>query len=268
MGITQDQAGGAEEARSVAEDWARELAAAPWSSKASRVADILERRIAEGKHLPGSPVVETEVSQGLKVSRNTVREAFRLLTYQGLLQHTPGKGVSVHDPDSADVRDLYRLRRAVQPAVLRSLEGLEPNLVMVRAAVASAAASPDTEWRELGTANLHFHQAMTALSGSKRLVEVLNRALAELRLVFYAVPDLREFHLAYRSRNAALLELMEAHRFVAAADELTRYLHDAEADLLAAQARARQARRTEADAREAERLAAKAAAKAARRPAY
>ncbi|MBT2477185.1 GntR family transcriptional regulator [Streptomyces sp. ISL-94] len=216
-----------------AEDWADELARLGWSSKAEHVARILRKRIAEGKHLPDDRLSEEEISKGVKVSRNTLREAFRLLAHEGLVEHRLNQGVFVRKLSLIDVVDLYRLRRVVQPAVIRDLKGREVDLSRVRAAVVAAdAAGSAADWRVLGTANLHFHQALTALAGSTRLDALMSRVLAELRLVFYAVPDLREFHVAYRARNGKILELIAVGEYVKAANAMTAYLRDAERDLV------------------------------------
>ena len=47
----------------------------------------------------------------LRVSRNTLREAFRLLSHEGLLVHELHRGVFVRELDEADLVDLYRLRQ-------------------------------------------------------------------------------------------------------------------------------------------------------------
>ncbi|WP_380282934.1 GntR family transcriptional regulator [Kitasatospora purpeofusca] len=220
-------------AGSEVEDWAEELAQAGWSSKAEHVAAILRRRIAEGKHLPDVRLPEDTISKGLKVSRNTLREAFRLLAHEGIVEHRHGQGVFVRRLSVADVVDLYRLRRVVQPAVIRDLKGRAVDLGQVRAAVEEfEAAGPGADWRVLGTANLRFHLALTALAGSRRLDGLMSRVLAELRLVFYAVSDLREFHVAYGARNRKILELIDAGALAKAANEMTSYLRDAERDLV------------------------------------
>nr|BEK70533.1 GntR family transcriptional regulator [Kitasatospora purpeofusca] len=220
------------------EDWAEELARAGWSSKAEHVAAILRRRIAEGKHRPDLRLPEDRISKGLKVSRNTLREAFRLLAHEGAVEHRHGQGVFVRRLTVADVVDLYRLRRVVQPAVIRDLKGRTVDLGRVRAAVEAseaaglAAVGPEADWRALGTANFRFHLALTELAGSRRLDDLMNRVLAELRLVFYVATDLRAFHMTYGARNRRILELIDAGAFAKAANEMNSYLRDAERDLV------------------------------------
>ena len=81
------------------------------SSTAERVADIMRDRITDGSLAPGSRLPEDAVGSALGVSRNTLREAFRLLVHEGLAVAEFNRGVFVRRLTAADVVDLYRVRR-------------------------------------------------------------------------------------------------------------------------------------------------------------
>src|SRR5687768_14230783 len=76
---------------------------------------MLRRQIADGKLLPGTKLREEAVSAAFAISRNTVREAFRLLAHERLLEHTLHRGVFVRTLTADDVREIYTTRRLVQP---------------------------------------------------------------------------------------------------------------------------------------------------------
>lgn len=206
------------------------------SSSAERVADILRRRITEGALRPGTQLSEELLKEALQVSRNTLREAFRLLTHEGLLVHRMHRGVFVPDLTEADVVDLYRLRRVLECDVVRSLEDLAADrLQPLRDDVArgeTAAAAGD--WVEVGTANMWFHRHLVGLAKSSRLDEITGRLLAELRLLFHIIATPQALHEPYIERNRALLDLLEAGEYQQAADQLNQYMLDSEAGLLAA----------------------------------
>lgn len=206
------------------------------SSTAERVADVLRRRITEGDLPPGTRLSEEHLVAALRVSRNTLREAFRLLTHEGLLVHELHRGVFVPELDASGLVDLYRLRRAIECDVVRSLEEVDPDrLRPLFDDVATARAAVEREdWVAVGTANMRFHSHLVALAGSRRMDDVTERLLAELRLAFHAVASPRVLHLPYVERNAALLDLVVAGRFATAAVELEGYLRDSEAQLLQA----------------------------------
>ncbi len=214
---------------------AAEVAELDRSSTAERVAEVLRRRITDGDLPPGSRLSEEQLVQVLRVSRNTLRESFRLLTHEGLLVHQLHRGVFVRVLDADDLVDLYRLRRAVECAVVRALPELDPAALrpLEDDVTAAERAAEDGDWRAVGTANMRFHSHLVALAGSRRLDEVTARLLAELRLAFSAVASPAELHAPYVGRNRALLALLGRGEVEHAARELDGYLDDSLAELLA-----------------------------------
>ncbi|MFF7439034.1 FCD domain-containing protein [Streptomyces sp. NPDC008122] len=209
------------------------------TSTAERVADILRTRIAEGFFPPGVRLSEESIGGALGVSRNTLREAFRLLTHERLLVHELNRGVFVRVLDVGDVDDIYRTRRLVECAVVRGL-GQPPFAVDALAAVVAegeAAARAD-DWTGVSTANIHFHRELVALAGSARTDELMRGVLAELRLAFHVVDDPRALHEPYLRRNREILDALRAGERASAERLLARYLDDSRARVVAAYARA------------------------------
>lgn len=207
-------------------------------STAESVAGILRTQIMEGVFPPGSRLPEEAIASALGVSRNTVREAFRLLCHESLAVHELNRGVSVAVPTAADVMDLYRVRRTIEAAAARMVSVAEAEAVKaVREAVeAGRRAAKGRQWAAVGTADLAFHAAIVTLAGSSRLDEMMRRILAELRLVFHVMADPERFHAPYLNRNDQIAALLERGDGDAAAAELLVYLNDAEAQLLQAYA--------------------------------
>jgi DNA-binding GntR family transcriptional regulator len=206
------------------------------SSTAERVADVLRRRITEGDLPPRTHLSEEQLSEVMRVSRNTLREAFRLLTHEGLLAHQMHRGVFVRELDEGDLVDLYRLRRTIECGVVRSLDDLDPDLVrrLHDDVEAGEAAATTADWTSVGTANMRFHRDLVGLAGSPRINEVTERLLAELRLAFHTAASPQRLHESYVGRNRALLDLLAAGQFAHAAEALERYLDDSLAELLEA----------------------------------
>lgn len=212
------------------------------SSTAERVAEILRLHVTEGRLLPGTRLSEEGIGAALGVSRNTLREAFRLLTHEGLLVHEFNRGVFVRGLTADDVRDLYRVRRILETAALHRVppqgaggpEG-EGRLSTVRDAVVEGErAARQRRWVDVGTANMHFHQALAGLAGSPRVDDIMRQLLAELRLVFHVMDAPRAFHQPYLAVNRQILEQLEAGDSPAAEETLAAYFDAAEAQLLAA----------------------------------
>lgn len=204
------------------------------SSTAERVADKLRTSVLDGDIKPGQQLNEKALGEALRVSRNTLREAFRLLTHERLLVHEYSKGVFVRRPDAADVVDLYAARRVIECGAIRRWPDADDRARQtVRDAVRlGLAARAEDDWTGVGTANVKFHQALTALAGSARLDEEVKRLLAELRLAFHVMGDHEDFYRGYLPQNQSIVEHLDAGLVRQAEDALLAYLHQAENHLV------------------------------------
>ncbi|MBB5789329.1 GntR family transcriptional regulator [Jiangella mangrovi] len=221
-------------------DWMGELAvdraALGRSSTAQRVAEILRARITEGLLPPGTRLSEDAIGTALGVSRNTLREAFRLLLHERLATHELGRGVFVRVLDATDVADLYRVRRLLESAALRNAPHAPPGaMARLEAALAEgAAAAAEERWRDVGTANMHVHQAIAGLAGSPRIDDIMRQLLAELRLAFHIMDAPKTFHAPYQKRHGQIADLLRAGQIELAERALDEYLNDAERQLIEA----------------------------------
>lgn len=202
------------------------------TSTAERVADVLRDRIAEGFFPPGTRLSEDSVKGALGVSRNTLREAFRLLTHERLLVHKLNRGVFVRVVTVDDLNDIYRVRALVECGAVRGLGKPPYPLEAVESAVlAGESAAQARAWQDLSTANIRFHQGIVALAGSPRADELMRGVLAELRLVFHVMDDPRRFHAPYLVRNRHILEVLQSGDAVEGERLLASYLEDSRLQL-------------------------------------
>ncbi|MEU5051659.1 GntR family transcriptional regulator [Streptomyces sp. NPDC021096] len=198
-------------------------------STAQRVAATLRDRIEDGGLPPGTQLSEEALGRELGVSRNTLREAFRLLVHESLVVHLLNRGVFVRVLEPADVIDIYRVREALETAGVRAAATAAAALrEAVETAVTQAErAAAAGDWREVGSADLRFHRALAALAGSERIDAAMDRLMAELRLAFHEMPSPRRFHEPFVARNRALAQLLANGEHGRAEAELTGYLDDA-----------------------------------------
>jgi DNA-binding GntR family transcriptional regulator len=214
----------------------RERPALTHASTAGRVTDILRTHITQGLLPPGTRLSEEAIGRALGVSRNTLREAFALLSHERLAVHHMNRGMFVPTLTREDVSEVYTLRRLVEGGAARLAGTAGP---AARQAVSDAVDSAEAyaaagQWLDVRTADLRFHQAIAGLVGSSRVDELMRRALAELRLIFYAMESPEEFHRPYLERNRSIAESVMRGDGETAERELLRYLTDAEAQILAA----------------------------------
>jgi DNA-binding GntR family transcriptional regulator len=205
------------------------------SSTSEQAADAIRRHITEGGIRPGAQLREEAVAAALGVSRNTVREAFRALSREGLVEHTLHRGVFVREVSAHDVADIYRTRRLLEPLGLRAAAD-RPSAVralvdIVSRAEAAAAAG---DWASVGTADIAFHRSLIGACDSVRVNRLFDQLFAELRLAFAVIDSARALHEPYVTRNRHMTALIGARAVDEACVELDSYLLDAERQILAA----------------------------------
>lgn len=195
------------------------------------VADVLRSRIAAGELPPGTKLSEQQLADSMQVSRNTLREAFTMLSIESVVTRYPNRGVFVASPDADAVREIYSVRRMLEPAAVQW--GPELDLPRLDAVIADARAARSRGIvAQMAAANQDFHQSLVAMSGSVQLQQMMGRVLAEMRLVFHSMRSEPDFHSRYVEENASLVVLLRAGRRAEAADALRGYLDAAEAELL------------------------------------
>lgn len=205
------------------------------SALAPRLAETIRNKLIDGKLKPGQRLSEPALSADLQVSRNSLREAFRLLTKEGLLRHEPNRGVFVATPSMASIIDIYRVRRIIECRAIAQAYPKHPAVGRMRAAVEEArAAGGRSDWETVGSANMLFHAAIVDLADSQRLNAFYIQIAAELRLSFGLLDSPELLHAPYIELNAAILEKLDAGKTQEAAAALEAYLLQSERTVLAA----------------------------------
>ena len=105
-------------------------------SIADQVAGILRQQILDGELRPGTALPEIPLATSLGVSRNTMREAVRILALEGLLKRNIHRGVTVAQLSIKDVQEIYDLRRMVEVQAILAAKDRPPEIMQqLRAAV-------------------------------------------------------------------------------------------------------------------------------------
>ena len=92
-----------------------------------QIIDAIRNAIVEGRFRPGDKIPEAELAEQLGVSRTPVREAFKLLEQQGLIEIRSKHGTYVASMNRAEAEDGLHVRAALEAlAVRQALERLSP----------------------------------------------------------------------------------------------------------------------------------------------
>ena len=136
--------------------------------------------------LPGSAVSEIETSNKYNVSRTPVRDAFKALASEGLLEVVPHVGTFVSYIDIREISDILFLREVVEQAVLRILATTytQAQILKIRLAlneqqklIQQMSSFTPEEQKEAGTRFLvldnQFHELLFSLAGKKKIWDML-----------------------------------------------------------------------------------------------
>ncbi len=154
-----------------------------------QVYQIVKEKIIKGEYEPNERLVESKLAEQLGVSRGTVREAFRMLTKDELLEQKDNS-LYVYNPDSDDILDIYECRRSLESLSVKlaaknitddQLQELEQIIQDSKEALAQN----DTEKHTF--LNQQFHDKIAHSSQNKQLVqlfEVINAKVQYIRNCF------------------------------------------------------------------------------------
>lgn len=153
-------------------------------SVADQVAAVLRQRILDGEIRPGTPLPEIPLCSQLGVSRNTMREATRILSMEGLLQRSIHRGISVSQLSLRDVQEIYHLRRMLElPAVLAADARRSELMAELRNALEGyERAVRDRDWMRAVSHDLQFHSLLIRFHQNKRLESFYQKLIGEVRM--------------------------------------------------------------------------------------
>jgi GntR family transcriptional regulator, gluconate operon transcriptional repressor len=153
-------------------------------SLAEDAADRVREQILAGGFRQGEHLVEAKIAEQLGISRGPVREAFKLLRAEGLLEEEPRRGTFVVSLTPDDVRQIYGLRAALEGRAARLLaRSRNPSAIETLRSLADAieAAVRSGDPAAVSRADLAFHEGLCRLCGNERIHEVFVRYVPTLR---------------------------------------------------------------------------------------
>lgn len=178
-------------------------------STAQQVADGLGNLILDGSMRPGERISEAGIARTLGLSRNTVREALRLLQGSGLVRYSFNRGLVVWEPTDEDIVEVFKARLYLERLAATSLRK-NTDLTGVEAAHVTFEQALETgDAHTIVETDLAIHQAIVATLGSSRLDTFYAGLMVELRyfLVLLSL-DRREYENTepLRSEHRDLVE--------------------------------------------------------------
>jgi DNA-binding GntR family transcriptional regulator len=181
------------------------------TTAAQQIADALSDMILRGELAPGAPLRESALASQLGVSRNTVREAVRILEQGGLVQIEIGRGAVARRLDQDEIAQLYGVREVLELTALRESNGADLAPVRTALAALEQAARKGSE-HETVERDHAFHASIVGLLGNGRLDRFFADICAELRFCLAVISHVDEevrHPAALVEQHAAVLRALD-----------------------------------------------------------
>jgi len=202
-------------------------------SVADQVASVLRHRILNGELRPGTSLQEIPLSNSLGVSRNTMREAMRILSMEGLLTRSIHRGIAVSQLSLKDVQEIYELRRMLEiPAVLAAGTNHADILPELRNALEGyERAVSDRDWMRAVSFDLQFHSLLIRFHNNKRLESFYQKLIGEVRMGMVLVDRAHDDPGRLIPVHRKLFQLLRDGKRKQCAAVLSQHLDDSESRL-------------------------------------
>lgn len=145
-------------------------------SLTDEIADVVRERILKGEYEIGEKIKENQIATELKVSRTPIREAFKLLENEGLIDYIPNRGCFAKGFTKQDVDDIYAVREALEELAVRwSVARItEPELLALEEQVdLMEFYTKKKDKKKVLELNTSFHEVIYASARSRFLAQVL-----------------------------------------------------------------------------------------------
>jgi DNA-binding GntR family transcriptional regulator len=144
---------------------------------------VIEHRLP-----PGTKLGEDQLAELFGVSRAKVRQLLARLAHEGIVTQQPNRGAFVSEPTLAQAREIFELRKLIEPAVVKTvarnadkavLKRLQAHLARERQAAATG------DHRAMIRLTGEFHLLLAELAGNSTTLRVLREMETLTSLVIY-----------------------------------------------------------------------------------
>jgi DNA-binding GntR family transcriptional regulator len=146
------------------------------ATEVERAIRFLREAILQGDYKPGQQLPQKDLTQQLDMSPTPIREAFRILEAQGLLERVPYKGAYVAEVSPDESEEISVIRSALEGLATRmAVPNLAPEDI---ADLESLVGEMEDAWRQMSIgrlrrSNYRFHSLIYQKAGSQRLSDMI-----------------------------------------------------------------------------------------------
>lgn len=164
-------------------------------SLTDEIADIIRERILKGEYRIGEKIKENQIATELKVSRTPIREAFKQLENEGLIDYIPNRGCFAKGFTKQDIEDIYAVRKALEVlAVEWAVSRITPEEIRELKAQSDLMEFYITrkDSKKVLEINTDFHDIIYNAAGSRFMAQVLRsykEYIEQTRKVLFSDPN-------------------------------------------------------------------------------
>lgn len=142
------------------------------------VVSQLRQGILEGRYVAGQRLVARDLTEAMGISRGPVREAFRRLAAEGLVELVPNRGAMVRHLTRKQVKDLFQIRETLEGLAARlaaeSIDRGDNRRVFCEVWEHVRPTSSVLPWNIFITNNRLYHHTIVAIGGNEQLSELID----------------------------------------------------------------------------------------------
>ncbi len=196
-------------------------------SLTDEIVDIIRERILKGEYKIGEKIKENQIASELRVSRTPIREAFKQLENEGLIDYIPNRGCFAKGFTRRDIEDLYAVRKALEIlAVEWAVSRITPEQIDKLQEQSDLMEFYTT--RKDGTKvleiNSDFHAVIYNATGSRFMAQVLRSYKEYIEQTRRVIFDGGEYLEAIFQEHKAVLDAIKARDTEGAKAAMARHL--------------------------------------------
>lgn len=164
--------------------------------------------IGRGTLRPGEQLKEVELSENLRISRAPLREAFRILEREGLVEYMPCRGIRIVSMNSGDIKEIYDARmmidlycapRVIEHITDRDIAELDRIMAMMMRAKDSS---------RFSEYNDRFHKKILTIAGNGRILSFLTTIENQMKLIMSSCSSGNALHEASIALHLGVMEAL------------------------------------------------------------
>jgi DNA-binding GntR family transcriptional regulator len=148
--------------------------------------DWVKENLFSGTLEEGAPLSENMLAQEVKISRTPIREALRQLAQDGFITLVPGKGAFVSSTTIDDVREIYEIRRLLEPYAARTAVYRIPDSYIDeieekwKETVSNLTDGRNINLSDVAALDMSFHSALIRYTANGRLRDAMQPYNAQI----------------------------------------------------------------------------------------